>query len=258
MGIANAYAGLEMGVSIFDATVAGLGGCPFAAHKGAAGNVCTEDLVFMLDEMGIETGIDLDKLIEVRAAGRGHRRPSAARLGEDGRQPEAAAREAALTDPTATTAPCHCEERSDKAISTYVSPGWRLLRCARIDTTLWRTTMTLTKRSDSSSPTCRPTACPKDAARVARMGFIDCIGTMIAGRHEDSVRIMTSARPRRRPGHPDLRRATRRRPGSRLDQRHRGARARLRRRRPARPSQHRAGARDPGRGRDTGSHPAPT
>ena len=63
MGIANAYAGLEMGVAIFDGAVAGLGGCPFAAHKGAAGNVCTEDLVFMCEEMGIETGIDLDKLI---------------------------------------------------------------------------------------------------------------------------------------------------------------------------------------------------
>jgi len=64
MGIANAYAGLEMGVSQFDACVGGLGGCPFAGNKGAAGNVCTEDLVFMLNEMGIETGIDLDKLIE--------------------------------------------------------------------------------------------------------------------------------------------------------------------------------------------------
>jgi hydroxymethylglutaryl-CoA lyase len=64
MGIANAYAGMEMGVSIFDAAVAGLGGCPFAAHSGAAGNVCTEDLVFMCAEMGIDTGIDLEKLIE--------------------------------------------------------------------------------------------------------------------------------------------------------------------------------------------------
>jgi hydroxymethylglutaryl-CoA lyase len=63
MGIANAYAGLEMGVDMYDAAVAGLGGCPFAAHKGAAGNVCTEDLVFMCDEMGIETGIDLEKLM---------------------------------------------------------------------------------------------------------------------------------------------------------------------------------------------------
>jgi hydroxymethylglutaryl-CoA lyase len=63
MGIANAYAGLEMGVEIFDASVAGLGGCPFAGHKGAAGNVCTEDLVFMCDEMGIATGVDLQKLI---------------------------------------------------------------------------------------------------------------------------------------------------------------------------------------------------
>lgn len=71
MGIANACAGLEMGVDIFDASVAGLGGCPFAAHKGAAGNVCTEDLAFMCAEMGIETGIDLERLIE------------AARLAED-------------------------------------------------------------------------------------------------------------------------------------------------------------------------------
>ena len=63
MGIANACAGLEMGVAIFDSSVAGLGGCPFAGHKGAAGNVCTEDLVFMCDEMGIETGVDLTKLI---------------------------------------------------------------------------------------------------------------------------------------------------------------------------------------------------
>ena len=63
MGIANAYAGLEMGIAKFDAAVGGLGGCPFAAHKGAAGNVCTEDLVFMAHEMGIETGIDLDALI---------------------------------------------------------------------------------------------------------------------------------------------------------------------------------------------------
>jgi hydroxymethylglutaryl-CoA lyase len=64
MGIANAYAGLEIGVTIFDSSVAGLGGCPFAAHAGAAGNVCTEDLVFMCDEMGIETGVNLEKLIE--------------------------------------------------------------------------------------------------------------------------------------------------------------------------------------------------
>jgi hydroxymethylglutaryl-CoA lyase len=64
MGIANAAAALEMGVSMFDACVAGLGGCPFAGHKGAAGNVCTEDLAFMCEEMGIETGLDLDRLID--------------------------------------------------------------------------------------------------------------------------------------------------------------------------------------------------
>jgi hydroxymethylglutaryl-CoA lyase len=64
MGIANAFAAMEMGVSRFDASLAGLGGCPFAGHKGAAGNVCTEDLVFLAHEAGIETGIDLDRLIE--------------------------------------------------------------------------------------------------------------------------------------------------------------------------------------------------
>lgn len=65
LGIANAYAGLEMGVEYFDASIAGLGGCPFAGHKGAAGNVCTEDLAFMCEEMGIATGVDLERLIEV-------------------------------------------------------------------------------------------------------------------------------------------------------------------------------------------------
>jgi hydroxymethylglutaryl-CoA lyase len=64
MAIANAFAGLEMGVTRFDSAVAGLGGCPFAGHTGAAGNVCTEDLVFLCDELGIKTGIDLDALIE--------------------------------------------------------------------------------------------------------------------------------------------------------------------------------------------------
>lgn len=64
MGIANALAGLELGVDMYDATVGGLGGCPFAANRGAAGNVCTEDLAFMLHEMGIETGLDLERLID--------------------------------------------------------------------------------------------------------------------------------------------------------------------------------------------------
>jgi len=64
LAVANACAGLEMGVTRFDAAVAGLGGCPFAGHAGAAGNVCTEDLVFLCEEMGIKTGVDLDALIE--------------------------------------------------------------------------------------------------------------------------------------------------------------------------------------------------
>jgi hydroxymethylglutaryl-CoA lyase len=84
MGIANAYAGLEMGIDSFDCTVAGLGGCPFAAHKGAAGNVCTEDLVFMLQEMGIETGVDLEALLEVAQLAEnivGHPLPGSVKVG---------------------------------------------------------------------------------------------------------------------------------------------------------------------------------
>lgn len=60
--LANTLACLEMGVWQYDASVAGLGGCPYA--KGATGNVATEDLVFMLQGMGIETGIDMDKLVD--------------------------------------------------------------------------------------------------------------------------------------------------------------------------------------------------
>ncbi|VCU71463.1 Hydroxymethylglutaryl-CoA lyase YngG [Pigmentiphaga humi] len=84
MGIANAYAGMSMGVRRFDAAVGGLGGCPFAGHKGAAGNVCTEDLVFMCDEMGIETGIDLQCLIEAARLAQdivGHELPGAVMKG---------------------------------------------------------------------------------------------------------------------------------------------------------------------------------
>jgi hydroxymethylglutaryl-CoA lyase len=60
--LANIYASLEVGLHVFDASVAGLGGCPYA--KGATGNVATEDIVFMLNGMGIETGIDLDALVQ--------------------------------------------------------------------------------------------------------------------------------------------------------------------------------------------------
>lgn len=64
MAIANAYAGMEMGVDLFDSSIAGLGGCPFGKHKGAAGNVCTEDLVLLCDEIGVETGVNLEALID--------------------------------------------------------------------------------------------------------------------------------------------------------------------------------------------------
>ncbi len=79
LAVANAHAGMRMGVSRFDSTVGGLGGCPFAGQKGAAGNICTEELVLLCEEMGIRTGIDLDKLIEVGRMAEeivGHQLPS--------------------------------------------------------------------------------------------------------------------------------------------------------------------------------------
>jgi hydroxymethylglutaryl-CoA lyase len=64
LGLANAFAGLEEGITTLDASLGGIGGCPFA--PGASGNIVTEDLAFMLAAMGYETGIDLEKLLKVR------------------------------------------------------------------------------------------------------------------------------------------------------------------------------------------------
>jgi hydroxymethylglutaryl-CoA lyase len=80
LGIACALSGLRMGVSTFDAAVAGVGGCPFAAHLGAAGNIATEELVFLCEEMGIETGVKLEPLLEAATLAErifGRRLPSA-------------------------------------------------------------------------------------------------------------------------------------------------------------------------------------
>ena len=63
--LANIYAALELGVAVVDSAVAGLGGCPYAA--GASGNVASEDVLYMLDGLGIETGVDLAKLAETGA-----------------------------------------------------------------------------------------------------------------------------------------------------------------------------------------------
>jgi hydroxymethylglutaryl-CoA lyase len=62
MGLANVYAAVESGIRRFDSSIAGLGGCPFA--PGASGNVATDDIVMMLQQMGFETGVDLDKLMQ--------------------------------------------------------------------------------------------------------------------------------------------------------------------------------------------------
>jgi hydroxymethylglutaryl-CoA lyase len=61
--LANIYASLQVGVRTFDASIAGLGGCPYAA--GASGNVATEDVVYMLDGLGMQTGVDLGRVVEI-------------------------------------------------------------------------------------------------------------------------------------------------------------------------------------------------
>jgi isopropylmalate/homocitrate/citramalate synthase len=79
LAVANAHVALGMGIDRFDATVGGLGGCPFAGQKNAAGNICSEELVLLCHEMGIETGVDLDALIEVGRMAEsivGHQLPS--------------------------------------------------------------------------------------------------------------------------------------------------------------------------------------
>jgi hydroxymethylglutaryl-CoA lyase len=63
--LANVLAGLDAGISTFDASIGGLGGCPYA--PGASGNLATEDLVYMLEGMGLDTGVDLDKLVAAGA-----------------------------------------------------------------------------------------------------------------------------------------------------------------------------------------------
>ncbi|HEX6827744.1 MAG TPA: hydroxymethylglutaryl-CoA lyase, partial [Burkholderiales bacterium] len=60
--LANCYAALECGVAVLDSSVAGLGGCPYA--RGATGNVASEDVLYLLDGLGIETGVDLDRVID--------------------------------------------------------------------------------------------------------------------------------------------------------------------------------------------------
>ncbi len=76
-GLANVLAALDMGVADFDASVGGLGGCPYA--PGATGNIATEELVHMVEDMGVATGVDLDRLIGVAAQAErivGHKLPS--------------------------------------------------------------------------------------------------------------------------------------------------------------------------------------
>ena len=86
-GLANAYAGVEAGIDVLDASVGGIGGCPFA--PGATGNVATEDLVYMLERAGFETGYDFDALIETaRWIGEKIGRPAPSALSRAGGWPK--------------------------------------------------------------------------------------------------------------------------------------------------------------------------
>lgn len=67
LGLANAVAGIEVGVDRFDAAIAGMGGCPYAGHRGAAGNIATEDFVLLCQEMGFETDVDQRAILEAAA-----------------------------------------------------------------------------------------------------------------------------------------------------------------------------------------------
>ncbi|MDZ4362742.1 hydroxymethylglutaryl-CoA lyase [Brevundimonas sp.] len=85
-GLANAHAAIEAGVDVLDASVGGIGGCPFA--PGATGNIATEDLVYMLERAGFPTGYDLDTLIETaRWIGQAIGRPAPSALSRAGRWP---------------------------------------------------------------------------------------------------------------------------------------------------------------------------
>ncbi len=88
-GLANAYAGIEAGIDVLDASVGGIGGCPFA--PGATGNIATEDLVYMLERAGFATGYDLDALVAVaRWIGERIGRPALSALSRAGSWPKTA------------------------------------------------------------------------------------------------------------------------------------------------------------------------
>ena len=111
-GLANVLAGLERGVARFDASIGGLGGCPYA--PGATGNIVTEDLVHMLDDIGVETGVDLDSAHRRCPPRPGPGRPRAARSGHAGR--DRAPRRCTLRDggrrPSASTSSGRCRATS--------------------------------------------------------------------------------------------------------------------------------------------------
>ena len=126
MAIANAFAALELGVDEFDAAVGGLGGCPYGEFKGAAGNIVTEDFVHLCEEIGIETGIDLERLLAVSREAQtifGHPLPSKTISGGalNPTAPPAAPHRRA---PISRTAELRCRARAGFPLLTEFARRW--------------------------------------------------------------------------------------------------------------------------------------
>ena len=129
-GYANAYAGLEHGVTLFDASVGGLGGCPFAPR--ATGNIATEDLVYLLEGEGVDTGVDLDGADRRRGVAVRRARPRAARPRAP-RRPLPAGRERTPDSPAARrrTSASHVEQRRVVGVGPAVADRLARRRPAR-------------------------------------------------------------------------------------------------------------------------------
>ena len=150
MAIANAFAGLEMGVTASMRPWRASAAVPFAGHQGAAGNVCTEDLVFMCNELGIETGIDLDALIECAKLAEdvvGHPLPGAVMKGGTLEK---------FRGLTSVRLPARRSSRSPLAVPTMRVPTSIVARMKMIE----RVRRTTSQCASTNSPSCTaPTNC---------------------------------------------------------------------------------------------------
>ena len=152
-GLANVLAALELGVADFDASVGGLGGCPYA--PGATGNIATEELVHMVEDMGVATGIDLAAMIAAAAEAERHRRPHPA-------LPGAARRPAVQDNRPMTDFPELREPSSGAARPGTTRPPRRAASSSPGSGSPSWSTRAASSRT-AGSPTPWPTGCPRTA-----------------------------------------------------------------------------------------------